>query len=81
MPVDVPLVEPTTGSFSLFDLLNQGYEKYTRRNEIFKVNAPHGELLLLPPSMLDELKNLPPTAISFAQSLKDVRQILCKPSV
>lgn len=71
--VHVPLVSAgASGSSSLLELLHQGYQQYTRNNEIFKLKAPHGEQLVLPPQMLDELKNLPTSKISFAQSLQDV---------
>jgi hypothetical protein len=73
--VHVPLVAAPGGDGpqpSLIEILEQGYQRYTLKNEIFKLQAPHGEQLVIPPRMLDEIKNLPTSKISFAQSLKDV---------
>ncbi|OJD28711.1 cytochrome p450 [Diplodia corticola] len=64
--IDVPLVHSDA---PLAARLQSGYAQH--KDRVFKLRCPHGEQLVLPSALLDELKLLPTTTISFAQSLVD----------
>ncbi|KAH8660702.1 cytochrome P450 [Tricladium varicosporioides] len=53
----------------LLDLLQEGYRLF--KNDIFRLQAPHGEQIVLPARLLNELKSLPENKISLIQSLSD----------
>lgn len=65
--VDVPLVHSDA---PLAARLQSGYAQHKQR--VFKLRCPHGKQLVLPSADLEELKQLPKSTISFAQSLIDV---------
>ncbi|KAH6674967.1 cytochrome P450 [Halenospora varia] len=53
----------------LLELLQEGYRLF--KNDIFRLQAPHGEQIVLPARLLNELKSLPENKISLVQSLSD----------
>ncbi|KAL5041778.1 cytochrome P450 [Aspergillus fruticulosus] len=54
-------------SVNLLGLLRHGYEKF--KHEVFLLRPPHGDQLVIPAKYLDELKSLPESKISLAESL------------
>ncbi|KAB2573493.1 Ent-kaurene oxidase [Lasiodiplodia theobromae] len=64
--IDVPLVHSDA---PLAARLQSGYAQHKGR--VFKLRCPHGEQLVLPSAHVEELKLLPKSTISFAQSLID----------
>ncbi|KAF9634228.1 Cytochrome P450 [Lasiodiplodia theobromae] len=69
--IDVPLVHSDA---PLAARLQSGYAQHKGR--VFKLRCPHGEQLVLPSAHVEELKLLPKSTISFAQSLIDVCRVL-----
>ncbi|KAL4972593.1 cytochrome P450 [Aspergillus desertorum] len=67
LPSDKSADSPEHRSVTLLDLLRHGYNKF--KHEAFLLRPPHGDQLVIPAKYLAELKSLPESKISLAESL------------
>ncbi|KAK5957437.1 hypothetical protein OHC33_001811 [Knufia fluminis] len=67
-PLDLPQVDcrRMTGNK---ETLQECFEKYAKKDEIFKIRLSHHDIVMLPPKLINEVKNLPEDKVSFSREI------------